>query len=57
VNYHTSGHLPEVISAIRVEGNFLRFGQETGAANEPIRYNKYGKNGEVNMDRTYKNEQ
>jgi uncharacterized surface protein with fasciclin (FAS1) repeats len=48
VNYHTNAHRPQIINAVRVEGNFLRTRQETGAPNEPIRYNKYGEKGEVN---------
>jgi uncharacterized surface protein with fasciclin (FAS1) repeats len=47
ITYHTNSLIPQLISAIRIEGNFLRTSQATGAPNEPIRYNRYGQNGEV----------
>jgi hypothetical protein len=60
LSFHTRGHYPEFISAIKVEANFLRTNertvQETGAANEPIRYNKYGKKGEVYMSMVSRND-
>ena len=60
INYHTNSHLPQIISAIQVEANFLRTNertvQETGASNEPIRYNKYGKKGEVYMSTVSRND-
>ncbi|XP_046651887.1 transforming growth factor-beta-induced protein ig-h3-like [Daphnia pulicaria] len=47
ITYHTNSRVPQLISAIRIEGNFLRQSQAPGASNEPIRYNRYGKNGEI----------
>ncbi|XP_046651876.1 transforming growth factor-beta-induced protein ig-h3-like [Daphnia pulicaria] len=47
ITYHTNALIPQMISSIRIEGNFLRTSQATGAPNEPIRYNRYGQNGEI----------